>query len=143
VLLGRLEDQSHGAVEATPVGQGRGGPQEHRHVPVVPAGVHPPVVGARICQFRPLGDRQGVDVRSQCDAGPARIPNPRNRRRRRRLRADDVFDPQPIQFLPDRSGGFEFLVTEFGDLVQTMPLGGDCREVTFDCRIGGTHRVGG
>src|SRR5699024_1926009 len=39
-LLRRLEDQADGAVEGDVGGQRRGGSEDHRHVSVVPAGVH-------------------------------------------------------------------------------------------------------
>src|SRR5699024_1043258 len=39
-FFGRLEDQVDGAVEGDVGSQRRGGPEYHRHVPVVPAGMH-------------------------------------------------------------------------------------------------------
>lgn len=39
-LFGGLEQQSDGAVELMTDGECRGGPEDHRHMPVVTAGVH-------------------------------------------------------------------------------------------------------
>ena len=38
-------------------------------MPVMPAGMHPPVVCARVCQFGPLDNRQRVDVRPHATQG--------------------------------------------------------------------------
>jgi hypothetical protein len=48
MLLGRLEDEAHGAVEVAPRGQQLCRAQQHGHVAVVPAGVHAAGVRGRI-----------------------------------------------------------------------------------------------
>ena len=62
-LLGRLEDEEHLALEVAGLGEVAGRPEEHRGVPVVPAGVHPPVVPRSVREPRRLLDRQRVHVR--------------------------------------------------------------------------------
>ena len=67
VLLGRLEDQLHRAVEAALAGQDVAGAEHHGHVPVVAAGVHRAVVPRPVRQRAALGQRQPVHVGAQPD----------------------------------------------------------------------------
>jgi len=89
-------------------------------VTVVAAGVHGAVVGAGVGQVRPLGDRQRVDVRPQCDARLARVADPRDRRRLGVGDAVDVLDSEPIQLLANHRRRLELLIPELGDLVQPV-----------------------
>ena len=76
---------------------------------------------AGIWQAGLFDDRQGVDIRAQRDAGFIGVANPRDRRRRRIGNTGDIFDPDPIQLRPNRCGGFHFLKTKLGNLMQPMP----------------------
>jgi hypothetical protein len=67
VLLGRLEDQMHRAVEAALAGQDLAGAEHHGHVPVVAAGVHRAVVPRPVRQRIALGQGQPVHVGAQAD----------------------------------------------------------------------------
>ena len=73
VLLGRLEDQMHRAVEAALAGQDVAGAEHHGHVPVVAAGVHRAVVPRPVRQSVALGQRQPVHVGAQPDRPAAAV----------------------------------------------------------------------
>ena len=68
VLLGRLEDETHGAVEILALGQQLRGAEHHRHVAVVPARMHLAGRARRVfAARRVLGDVQRVHVRADAD----------------------------------------------------------------------------
>src|SRR4051812_1348921 len=90
-------------------------------MPIVSARVHRARMRAGVRQSGLLDDRQRVDVSAQCDAGFARVTDPRDRRRRRTGNPANVLDTDSIQLRANRSGGFELLETQLGDLVQAMP----------------------
>ena len=91
-LLGGLEDGTDGAVEAVFVSQERGGPQEHRHVAVVSAGMHRTCVARHVLDAAVLGDGQSVELRAQPHR-PARCAT--GQRRDESSAADARFDDVP------------------------------------------------
>ena len=68
ILLGRLEDQVHGAVEILPLGDDRGRPEQHGGMPVMAAGMHH--AGGLALVFEPgfLEDRQRIEIGTDADA---------------------------------------------------------------------------
>jgi hypothetical protein len=62
VFLSGLEDQVHDAGEAALGRQDPGGTKDHRHVPVVAAGVHDAMVDRPVRPCAPFGQRQAVHV---------------------------------------------------------------------------------
>ena len=66
-FLGGLEHEVHGAVEVPLSSQVLGGPEQHRRVTVVSAGMHPTRMPAGVQEPVLLGDRQRVDVCTQPD----------------------------------------------------------------------------
>ena len=64
-FFGRLEDDDHRAIESPRLGQVFGSAQQHRRVPVMPAGVHPPRHGRGIGEPSRLLDRQRIHIRPE------------------------------------------------------------------------------
>ena len=123
-LLRRLEDQADGAVEGDVGGQRRGGSEDHRHVSVVPAGVHCSDVLRSVGGPGALFDRQPVHVRPQGD---------RPRTRAAGQGGDDTAAADPGRDLPaevgagagDEIGGLADVEFGAGDLVEVpAPPGG-------------------
>ena len=75
-LLGRLEDHHGGAVEVSGFGEVLGGPEQHRGVAVVAAGVHLAWILRLVGQARRLLDRQRIHVRAQPDGAGGTLPLP-------------------------------------------------------------------
>ena len=67
VLLGRLEDEMHRAVEVAGFGQVAGGAQQHGGVAVMAAGMHHAGVLRAVFELVGLGHRQRVHVRPDAD----------------------------------------------------------------------------
>ncbi len=80
VLLGRLEDEVDGAIEAALVAQSHqrlGRAEQHRRVAVVAAGMHLPLVFRAVRKAVEFGQRQRVHVGAQADgAGAAAAGQP-------------------------------------------------------------------
>ncbi len=66
-LFRRLKTEIDGAAEIACLGQMPGCAEEHRRVPIVPAGMHHAVVLGGVGQAGFLHDRQGVHVGAQHD----------------------------------------------------------------------------
>ncbi len=72
-FLGRLEDEVDGAVEVPRLGKVPRGAEQHRRVPVMPAGMHLSGVGGTVRDVARLLHRQAVHVGAEAD-GPPRFP---------------------------------------------------------------------
>jgi len=72
VLFGRLEDEAHGAVEIALLREQLCCAEQHRHVAVVPAGVHAAGVQRRVgAALGGLGEGEGIHVGAQADRAAA------------------------------------------------------------------------
>ena len=119
-LLGGLKDEVHGAVEVALAREIARGGEQHRGVPVMPAGVHLPSMNARVSEAVPLGHGQRVDVGAQTH-GPRGAPVPH-----------DADDPSPAEApmhgdaparerAGDEIGGPLLLEAELGVCVKVPP----------------------
>ena len=98
-LFGRLKDQVHGAVEIAGLGEIARRAEQHRRVPVMAAGMHPPVILRAIGEVGRFLDRQAIHVGAQPD---------RARRIAGAQPADDAGLADPA----------EHLAAEFGELLR-------------------------
>src|SRR5204863_359140 len=125
-LLGGLKDEVHGAVEVALAREIVRSGEQHRGVPVMPAGVHLPSMNARVSEAVPLGHGQRVDVSAQTH-GPRGAPVPH-----------DADDPSPAEApmhgdaparerAGDEIGGPLLLEAELGMCVKVPPQRLDCR----------------
>ena len=64
-LLGRLENKMYLTIEISRFGQIARGPQQHRRVTVVAAGMHGSIVCRAMPEVVQLVDRQGIHVGAQ------------------------------------------------------------------------------
>ena len=119
-LLGRLEDEVHGAVEASCACQLARGAEQHRGVAVVAAAVVHAGDAAGVAEARLLSDRQRIHVGTQADrAGAAALAQC----------ADDAgagqpfvhLEPEQAQRRGDDAGGAPLLERELGVGVQVAP----------------------
>jgi hypothetical protein len=131
-LFRRLEDDDRGPVEVAGLRQVSGGPEQHRRVAVVAAGVHLARHLRLVGHVRRFKDRQGVHVGPEPDhlagPGPAAPDHP-----------DDAGPAETghhlvaaelPESLGDDSGGSVHIEEEFRVLVEILPPGSDLvREV--------------
>jgi hypothetical protein len=119
------------AVEAAPLGDGLGRPEQHRGVPVMAAGMHQAGPFARIGQAGLLLDRQRIDVGTDADGVTvSAIPQ----------RADDAGPSEAAMHLiaqrsepaSDEVGGPYLLKAKLGMAVQGMSDGDEFRQVVLD-----------
>ena len=68
-FFGRLKDQVHRALKIAGRGKILGGPEQHRRMSVMTAGVHLAVVGRAVGEIVHLLDRQRVHIGTQPDGG--------------------------------------------------------------------------
>lgn len=73
-FLGGLKDQRHAASEIARLGQIACGPKQHRHMPVMPTGMHLARHRGSIGQTGFFSDRQGINISAQPDGGPFALP---------------------------------------------------------------------
>ena len=113
-----LEDESHLARDLVAVlDQQLGRTEQHRRVPVVPAGVHHAGAGRHVRNHVLLENRQGIDVRPQHDdlAGRGAVKPRHHRRARRPL---DLEAAERSQGLLDERRGLVLLERQLGVRVQ-------------------------
>ena len=124
-FFGRLEDQHRGAIEIARLGEILGSPQQHRRVPVMPAGMHVARHRARIGLAGPLVDRQRIHVGAQTN-GPAR-PTPPDHADNTGLAdpGDDLVHPERSQQLFDLPRRAVNLVAELRVKVEIAAPSGD------------------
>ena len=90
-LLSRLEEERHPTRQRLAVaGQHARGTRQHRHVGVVPAGVHATRLARRELEPGVLGHRQCIHVAAQQDVGTGAPALERRQHRRGLLGVDDV-----------------------------------------------------
>ena len=123
VFFGRLEDQYHGAVKASGFGQVLGGPQQHGGVAVVAAGVHAARVAGAMGKGVGLGDRQGIHVGPQADAGLAGA-GPQHPDHAGAGQAGVHLTAEAGEPFGHQGGGAVFCEGRFGMGVQVPPPGG-------------------
>ena len=118
-LLGRLEDEMHGAVEVARRGEVARRAQQHGGVPVVAAGVHLAGVARLVGQVGGLLDRQRVHVGAQADGrAVAGLQHPDH------SRLADVAMHGAAEFgelAGDELGGAVLLEAELGMRMQVLP----------------------
>ena len=126
-FLGRLEDQHRGAVEIARLGKVARRAEQHRHVPVMAAGMHLAGNGRGIVCTRLLEERQRIHVGTEADhpaasvapavddADHARPPDT----------GRHLVDAERPQLLGDRRRRPVHLVEDFRMPVQVVPPGGD------------------
>ena len=124
-FLGGLEDEHHGAGEVLAHGgEVFGGAHQHRHVRIVPAGVHDADLLVEVSggdlggerQVDALDHRQGVHIGAQADDGPGfTAPQDADDARMRDPGLD--LQTEPREVIGDELGGAGLAVGEFGVLV--------------------------
>ena len=127
-LLAGLEHEHHAPGQrGAPGGEDPRGAQQHRHVRIVPAGVHGAVHLGGEVQARVLLEGQGVHVRAQEDraAGPAALER-RDDRGRLLARAD--VEPQAVERLQHHLLGAGQREADLGVSVDAAPHGDDVVE---------------
>ena len=138
-LLGRLEDEMHGAVEVARLGEVAGGAQQHRGVAVVAAGMH----AARV--LRAVGEGVGSSIGSASMS--ARSPMARGslpvaaRRPRRSCRCRVHLEAELLQLARHDVGGALLLEAELGMRMQVAPPRGHLVVKAADA-IEGLHAHG-
>ena len=126
-FLGGLEDDDGGAVEIARLGQVSGRAEQHRAVPVMAAGMHPPRHGRGIGQPGRLGHRQRVHIGAQRDHPTGAVAAPPDH-------ADDagpadafgdLVQPEVAQQPGHPRGGAMHVELQFRMGVEIVPPGGD------------------
>ena len=112
------------------------GTEQHRRVPVMPAGMHAALIRGGIGQASALGQRECVHVGAQRDRP---LPRPLAAQRPDHTEAADAFrhlDPPAAQLLRHQRSGARFLHAEFGMGVDVMADRGQRGEMARDARCG-------
>ena len=131
-----LEDQRYAAREIARFRQIFRRPQQHRCVPVVPAGVHLACVGAGIVQPGFLGDRQRIHVGAQPDGRPLGLTVDNGNDARGGKAFVQLVHAEFAQAFRHESRGLEAVIPQFRDRVQISApfchLGGIIRDTVHD-----------
>lgn len=130
VLFRRLEDQRHTAAEATRLGQVFRGPEQHRGMAVMAAGMHDARHGRSMGNPGFLSDRQSVHIGTQPNRRPLALPlNDRNDAARCDTFMDFV-NPEVPQAVGDESRSLVTVKAKFGMGMQmAAPFGHLRREI--------------
>ena len=134
-LLGGLEDEEHLPLEVAGLGEVAGRPEEHRGVPVVPAGVHPPIVPGAVLEPRRLLDGKRVHVCPQPHRA-GRVAGPERPHDAGPPDAPVDLAPELLEALRDEIRGPVLLESELGVGVDVAPPGGHLvveRADAIDC----------
>ncbi len=146
ILLGWLEDQVDGSVEVAVSCQFLGCGQQHGGVPIVPTGVHPAGVPARMRKLVELLQGQGVHVGSQSQrTATGTSVAPMHRAHHTSARQSTVNRNAPLgEFGGHDVGGAFLLKTEFRVGVDVAPQSGDASGLADDAvnQIHAIHSTG-
>ena len=135
-LLGRLEDETDGAVEAAFIGEQPRGTQEHAGVAIMAAGMHQARRARAIGMIALLGDPQCVHVSAQRDGAVAGAAPQRSNDAGTADAFHHLIEAELPEPLRHEGRGALFLEAEFGMGVQIVP---PCFHVTFE-RVQAWHR---